>query len=77
MNFETRDETRNRHEKREAQNCREIEKFSRRDETSSNTIGQSVNQETRYVLKLDLLRYLITYSLCANEQVTENQYFLG
>ena len=43
----------------------------------SNLLGQSVNQETRYVLKLDLLRYLITYSLCANEQVTENQYFLG
>ena len=32
-NFEKRDETRNRHEKREVQNCREPGKFSSRDET--------------------------------------------
>ena len=31
-NFEKRDETRNRHEKREVQNCREPGKFSSRDE---------------------------------------------
>ena len=37
-NFEKRDETRNRDEKREVQNCRDPGKSSRRDETRRNTI---------------------------------------
>ena len=36
-NFEKRDETRNRDEKREVQNCRDPGKSSRRDETRRNT----------------------------------------
>ena len=66
-NFEKRDETRNRHEKREVQNCREPGKFSSRDET----------RDKHYYRQIECKLDLNSVSLFQNERFRDFEKHVG